>query len=163
MKMLKKMTCLALALTMLLTACAFAEEDSSLYFELKLVKALDQSTQEWTATSFDRAMFTSLIYLDCFLAAEDGDVFTLESLVSQSSYVGVDDNMLIAYCHANGKDVVIICDPTASLGCCSFYDPLPDSVVEQVMDSICTGGYSKNSTSDIRSALEVVQSALLSD
>ena len=162
MKMLKKMTCLALALTMLLTACAFAEDDSSTYFDLKLVKAADQNVDTWMASSSNRALFTVLLFLDSYLGAEDQSAFDLTDLVLKNSYVGLCGNILVVYCHTGG-DMVMLCDPTTDTGAFCFYPEQDDSTVEELVASICTGGYYKNSTSDIRSALDGVQSALTSD
>ena len=163
MKMLKKMTCLALALTMLLTACAFAEDDSSTYFDLKLVKAADQNVDTWMASSSNRALFTVLLFLDSYLGAEDQSAFDLTDLVLKNSYVGLCGNILVVYCHTGGGDMVMLCDPTTDTGAFCFYPEQDDSTVEELVASICTGGYYKNSTSDIRSALDGVQSALTSD
>ena len=161
--MLKKLLCLALALTLLLSACALAEDSESPFFDLKLVKGMDQSVQEWYATSIDRAMYTVLIFLDCYLGAEDRDAFDLEDLVTKSSYVGVDEDLLVCYCHTGGKDLVIVCDPTASFASSQFYEASSDAIVEQVMEAICAGEYHKNNTSDIISALDIVDSIISSD
>ena len=163
MKMLKKMTCLVLALTMLLTACAFAEEDSNTYFDLKLVKAADQNVDTWMASSSNRALFTVLLFLDSYLGAEDQSIFHLSDLVLKNSFIGLCDDVLVVYCHTGGYDMVTLCDPTTDTGAFCFYPAKDDSTAEALVASICTGGYYMNSASDIQSAIEGVQSALFSD
>ena len=164
MKLLKKMTCLVLALTMLLTACAFAEEDTNTYFDLFMVKGLGLDVDTWMSASLNRAMFTVLLFMDAYLGAEDQSIFDMTDLTLKNSYVGLSDDILVVYCHTGSGDMLMFCDPTADNGAFSVY-PITsdDSATEAIMASLCEDGYYKNSTSDIQSAIEIVQSALISD
>lgn len=164
MKLLKKMTCLALALTMLLTACAFAEEDTNTYFDLILVKIMDLDVDSWMEFSPTRALFTALLFMDAYLGAEDQSIFHLTDLTLKNSYVGLSDDTLVVYCHTDSGDMVMFCDPTADNGAYSVY-PITsdDSATEAIMASLCEDGYYMNSTSDIQFAIEYVLSTFFSD
>lgn len=157
MKMLKKLICLALALTMLLTACAFAEDDETLCFDLELTQIGERTTEEWYSSYTYRAVYTDLIYLDYFLATEDMDQFDPEGFASTNSYVGISDGLLVTYCHLTDKDLVIVCDPTAGFASYSYYEVADDSIVEAFMDSICSGKYALNDNFYIGANLDALK------
>ena len=153
MKLLKKLICLALALTMLLTACAFAESDEDNFFTPNLANSFDASTQEWFSTSYNRALLTILLILDCDKTLVEKGLLDSSGSITRSSYVGLTDDILAVYYHCVDGDLLIMYSPELGTAAFGVNRASDDKTVELVLNSFCDGGCYQNNSDDIVAAI----------
>lgn len=154
MKMLKKLICLALALTMLLTACAFAEDDEIYPFDPEVANASGFTAQEWFSSSYNRALLSLLLVHDCDGVLMEKELLDSTGCLSNPSFVGLSGTDLIVYYHCVDGDLLIMYTPelgTAAFGVNSASD---DTTVELVLNSFCDGGCYQNNSDDIVAAID---------
>ena len=163
MKMLKKMTCLALALIMLLTACAFAESNEDNFFTPNLANSFDASTQEWFSTSYNRALLTILLILDCDKTLVEKGLLDSSGSITRSSFVGLTDDILAVYYHCVDGDLMILYSATAGIANYTVLASHGESTATSYMDVICEGNYYLNSLDDITDIGNTMMAALSSD
>ena len=154
MKMLKKLICLALALTMLLTACAFAEDDEIYPFDPEVTNASGFTAEEWFSTSYNRALLSLLLVHDCDGILMEKELLDSTGCLTNPSYVGLSGTDLIVYYHCVDGDLLVMYSPelgTAAFGLNSVSD---DETVALVMGSFCDGGCYQNDHDDIVAAID---------
>lgn len=154
MKMLKKLICLALALTMLLTACAFAEDDEIYPFDPEVTNASGYTAEEWFSTSYNRALLSLLLVHDCDGILMEKELLDTTGCLTNPSYVGLSGTDLIVYYHCVDGDLLVMYSPelgTAAFGLNSVSD---DETVALVMGSFCDGGCYQNEHDDIVAAID---------
>ena len=154
MKMLKKLICLALALTMLLTACAFAEDDEIYPFDPEVTNASGYTAEEWFSTSYNRALLSLLLVHDCDGILMEKELLDTTGCLTNPSYVGLSGTDLIVYYHCVDGDLLVMYSPelgTAAFGLNSVSD---DETVALVMGSFCDGGCYQNDHDDIVAAID---------
>ena len=154
MKMLKKLICLALALTMLLTACAFAEDDEIYPFDPEVTNASGYTAEEWFSTSYNRALLSLLLVHDCDGILMEKELLDSTGCLTNPSYVGLSGTDLIVYYHCVDGDLLVMYSPelgTAAFGLNSVSD---DETVALVMGSFCDGGCYQNEHDDIVAAID---------
>ena len=154
MKLLKKLICLALALTMLLTACAFAEDDEIYPFDPEVTNASGYTAEEWFSTSYNRALLSLLLVHDCDGILMEKELLDTTGCLTNPSYVGLSGTDLIVYYHCVDGDLLVMYSPelgTAAFGLNSVSD---DETVALVMGSFCDGGCYQNEHYDIVAAID---------
>ena len=154
MEMLKKIICLALALTMLLTACAFAEDDEIYPFDPEVTNASGYTAEEWFSTSYNRALLSLLLVHDCDGILMEKELLDTTGCLTNPSYVGLSGTDLIVYYHCVDGDLLVMYSPelgTAAFGLNSVSD---DETVALVMGSFCGGGCYQNEHDDIVAAID---------
>lgn len=161
MKMLKRAFCLVLALALLLSACALAQ--SGTQFEPTLTNIMDSSADHWYSTSYNRALLTVLLLLDCDDLLVEGDLLDTTGAVTETTYVGRDESVLVAYYHAVDGDLIIMYNPEIGLADYMVLDSYDEAKAEFFMESICPDGYRENSISDVMAVGEDLLAALESD
>ena len=152
--MLKKLICLALALTMLLTACAFAEDDEIYPFDPEVTNASGYTAEEWFSTSYNRALLSLLLVHDCDGILMEKELLDTTGCLTNPSYVGLSGTDLIVYYHCVDGDLLVMYSPelgTAAFGLNSVSD---DETVALVMGSFCDGGCYQNDHDDIVAAID---------
>lgn len=152
--MLKKLICLALALTMLLFACAFAEEDEIYPFDPEVTNASGYTAEEWFSTSYNRALLSLLLVHDCDGILMEKELLDTTGCLTNPSYVGLSGTDLIVYYHCVDGDLLVMYSPelgTAAFGLNSVSD---DETVALVMGSFCDGGCYQNDHDDIVAAID---------
>ena len=152
--MLKKLICLALALTMLLSACAFAEDDEIYPFDPEVTNASGFTAEEWFSTSYNRALLSLLLVHDCDGILMEKELLDSTGCLTNPSYVGLSGTDLIVYYHCVDGDLLVMYSPelgTAAFGLNSVSD---DETVALVMGSFCDGGCYQNDHDDIVAAID---------
>ena len=162
MKLLKKMTCLALALTMLLTACAFAETTPSegIPFVPMMMPNLDLTAEEWIEDEVNRTMATVLLFVESgvVLLEDYGDY--MNNCLNNPSYIGRSGDILVVHMHGEAGDVSVFYEVNTGLAQCVLMESYPDAVVEAVMAENCPDGYYRNEVEDVQAAARALQEAL---
>ena len=161
--MMKKLLCLALALTLLLSACAFAVAEEDTGFEPVLCNALDSSLERWYATSLNRAMLTVLLALDYNLGVEGEGAIDTTGCVADTTFVGRDGTVLVVYYHCIGNDLILLYAPDEGLADYTIIDSYDDEMAQFVLGSVCDDGYYENDMDDIISANDMLTEVLSSD
>lgn len=161
MKMLKRAFCLALALALLLSACALAQSDTQ--FEPTLTNAVDVSATEWYSTSYNRALLTVLLLLDCDELLVEGDLLDTTGAVVDTTYVGRGDSVLVAYYHAVDGDLIIMYNPEIGIADYMVLDSYDEAKAEFFMESFCPDGYYENNISDVMTVGDELMEILESD
>ena len=161
MKMLKRAFCLVLALALLLSACALAQSDTQ--FEPTLTNIVDSSADRWYSTSYNRALLTVLLLLDCDELLVEGDLLDTTGAVVDTTYVGRGDSVLVAYYHAVDGDLIIMYNPETGIADYMVLDSYDEAKAEFFMESICPDGYYENNISDVMTVGDDLMEILESD
>ena len=163
MKMLKKLICLALALIMLLTACAFAEDDEIYPFDPEVANASGFTAQEWFSSSYNRALLSLLLVHDCDGVLMEKELLDSTGCLSNPSFVGLSGTDLIVYYHCVDGDLIICYSATAGIANYTVLASHDESTATSYMDVICEGNYYLNSLDDITDIGNAMMAALSSD
>ena len=159
MKMLKKMTCLALALIMLLTACAVAEFTlgEGIPFTPMIISNVELTAEEWISDFENRTMATVLLFVECGLILLEDSSEYLEGCLNNPSYIGRSGDTLVVHMHGDAGDIAVSYEVTTGLAEYMLVESFQDSVIEAAMADACPDGYYLNDVDDIQAAARAFQ------
>ena len=165
MEMLKKIICLALALNMLSSVCAFAATDvaDSGAFDAELITAIDPSADAWFSTSSNRATFTVAVVLGFMMNQQDEATYPLEDCFAQSSYIAKSDNTLLVHLHGPDNDVVFFYYEDEGIVTYSVINPYSDTVIESSLEAWATDGYYRNDDDQIALCIDILAGEILDE
>ena len=154
---MKRIVGILLALVMLLSGFAWAEEgegsvqdakDHFVEFEPTLANSAECSSSEWMANGENRALLTLLLWGDLTAHLTDLDeAFIGEWDILKPSYAGRTGTVnLVVYMQAENNDVIVTYSPLLGIASYMLGTKLNDDwLVESLVEELCSDEYYENS------------------
>ncbi len=156
---MKRLTVLLIAVVLVATfsTCAYGEEGTS--FTTNLLKAIDFDAKKWMSNESNRAAFAACSLLD--YTVQEDIPYDISQMFFGTVYVGRAGLTLITGYNApnNSESLYILYMPGVSDANYIVF-PYNKSVLEYSMEKICSDGYYKVDSVDLKQSIELIGSAI---
>lgn len=159
---MKKLLCVLLISMLCFTQLNVLSESGMGVFNGILIDNTIMSSKEWVKTGDNRALITSIIFLELYF--ELGDVFydEFETALVQPSYVGLSDGAVLIHYHGLSYDMMVVYRPNNDEILYGMVDPISDDVAVGALSAICSDGPYENDIDDLITAMASVYGLLIS-